>query len=63
MDERSRNDAADQADGQRVAAALVDEISAEPASQAADHIESLPGVVGFGAFLGLAALALSWGAP
>ena len=62
MDERSRNDAADQADGQRVAA-LVDEISAEPASQAADHIESLPDVVGFGAFLGLAALALSWGAP
>ena len=62
MDERSRNDAADQADGQRVAA-LVDEISAEPASQTADHIESLPGVVGFGAFLGLAALALSWGAP
>ncbi len=44
MDERSRNDAADQADGQRVAA-LVDEISAEPASQPADHIESLPDVV------------------
>ena len=61
MDERSRNDAADQADEQRVAA-LVDEISAEPASQAADHIESLPDVVAFGAFLGLAALALSWGA-
>ena len=45
MDERSRNDAADQADEQRVAA-LVDEISAEPASEAADHIEFLSDELG-----------------
>ena len=45
MEERARIQPGDQADDQRVAE-LVDRISAEPAPQAADHIESLPDELG-----------------